>query len=178
MLQPSPVGAPGDAAPQAKTFSEAMEVLGAGAYPTMCNEYNKYMNIFKNIKELQNEYLYEYSEFWVLQFVPGLMHRYHGQPCQASTGLLAKDVVWEPSPASAKTQWFTGKSSWHRVGKTLWNVDKKILMFARWNGEIPAVQSRKLSFLMPIHRQWRRPKKSWQILGQQLDSRLVCHVWV
>ena len=35
MLQPSPVGAanPGDAAPQAKTFSEAMEVFGAGAYP-------------------------------------------------------------------------------------------------------------------------------------------------
>lgn len=35
MLQPSPVGAAnaGDAAPQAKTFSEAMEVLGAGAYP-------------------------------------------------------------------------------------------------------------------------------------------------
>ena len=50
MLQPSPVGAaPGDAAPQAKTFSEAMEVLSAGAYPTMCNECNKYMNILKNI---------------------------------------------------------------------------------------------------------------------------------
>lgn len=172
MLQPSPVGAanPGDAAPQAKTFSEAMEVLGAGAYP----QYVRWiLQISTNYK--MNTYEYSWIQ-WILSapvlFVLGLMHgsRRHPWNCQASTGLLAKDVVWEPSPASAKKT-----QSWHRQGgQNPVECAQKISMFGE-NGELPDVSSRKLSFLLPIHRQWRRPKKSWQILGQQVESQLVCH---
>lgn len=172
MLQPSPVGAanPGDAAPQAKTFSEAMEVLGAGAYP-------QYVRWILQISTNYKMNTYEYS--WIQRilsapvlFVLGLMHgsRRHPWNCQASTGLLAKDVVWEPSPASAKKT-----QSWHRQGgQNPVECAQKISMFGE-NGELPDVSSRKLSFLLPIHRQWRRPKKSWQILGQQVESQLVCH---
>lgn len=138
--------------------------------PNTCDEYYKYQ---QNINKLQNEHIWIQ---WILSapvlFVLGLMHRSRRHPwnCQASTGLLAKDVVWVPSPASAKKT-----QSWHRQGgQNPVECAEQISMFGE-NGELPDVSSRKLSFLLPIHRQWRRPKKSWQILGQQVESQLVCH---
>ena len=171
MLQPSPVGAanPGDAAPQAKTFSEAMEVLGAGAYPQHARWILQISTKYQQITTWIHIWIQ-----WILSapvlFGLGLMHRSRRHPwnCQASTGLLAKDVVWEPSQRRRLSPGID------RVGKTRWNVQNKSQCLVKMENYLMS-PAESWVFVLPIHRQWRRPKKSWQILGQQVESQLVCH---